>query len=140
MDDGIQLQLLQQNVDSNAVAIAKRASVQGLHWGEPLSKEVSHFISSGVDYIIASDVIYSDDIVKPLISSLCALCTSPRTKILLAYETHKYTPIVEFFKQLKETNLEVKHVMPVDLHPEFQLGGVSVKLLSLRKDVVSSYE
>lgn len=132
LDDGYQLQLLQGNIDANSLAVSKRATVQPLLWGEPLTNEVKHFISTGLDYVIASDVIYSDEIVEPLVNTLQMLCKNPQTKILLAYETHKYTPIVEFFKKIKQTNLEVNHLLMTDLHPEFQLGGVSLKVLQLK--------
>lgn len=79
-----QVPLLSQNLTTNSSQIGRRATVLPLDWTLPVSTQVKGWIRSGVDYIIASDVIYADELVESLVSTLYS-CSTPNTTILLSY-------------------------------------------------------
>lgn len=68
-----------------------------LMWGEPLDGGVEA-LGGPFDLVLASDVIYSEEQVEPLLTSLKALC-GPHTLVLLAGELRNDTVVELFLEQ-----------------------------------------
>eukprot|EP00897_Mesotaenium_endlicherianum_P010054 jgi/Mesen1/9077/ME000578S08310 len=127
------LKLLQQNVDENSLppgASSKQGalSVQELTWGEDLEPSL---LTPPVDFVLASDVVYSEQAVGPLVATLLALCTPGATTVLLAAELRN-DAVLEAFLEAALASFAVGQVALEDLHPDFRSRRVVIYALSLR--------
>jgi len=80
------LHLTQLNVDRSQPLVRQQGgeiSVAPLLWGTP----VNH-LGGPFDFVLASDVVYDNDLFAPLIASLVSLCSRDTDLLLSARERH----------------------------------------------------
>lgn len=118
------LKLLQKNVTENARKLTKRGSarVMELTWGEDLEKELLE--PQQADFVIASDVVYNEDVVPDLIDTLRALCGS-HTTIFLSGELRN-DAVLEAFFDAALVDFVVGRIPETDWHPEFRTPRVAL--------------
>jgi len=144
IDECEQMQLLRSNVSRN---ISKNtsggtANVMPLTWGQPNIKPVlSAFdlragVLDHVDYVVASDVIYDENIVSSLLHTF-AQVTSTRTAVFLSYESHKLGPLKKFFGEAREL-FEFDHIPFSELHDTFRCGGICVKRMTRKTNILKA--
>ncbi|CAK9213219.1 unnamed protein product [Sphagnum troendelagicum] len=131
------LRLLQKNVDENVHSLSTcgSASVRELTWGETLDDEV---VEPLPDFVLASDVVYNEDVVPELLKTLQGL-TGPHTTVLLAGELRN-DAVLECFFTCALVDFVVGRVRESDWHPDFQSSRVAVYVLSRRKTGVREQE
>lgn len=74
----------QSNSDSDSVG---SITVAELDWG---NKEHIKAVEPPFDYIVGTDIVYSEHLLQPLMETITAL-SGPKTKILLGYEIRSTT-------------------------------------------------
>ncbi|XP_020079792.1 protein-lysine methyltransferase METTL21D isoform X2 [Ananas comosus] len=124
------LPLLMRNVERNTSWILQAnsdsapfgsISVAELDWG---NKEHIKSVGPPFDYIIGTDVVYSEHLLEPLMQTILAL-SGPRTSILLGYEIRS-TTVHEQMMQMWKNNFIVKSIPKSKMdnkyqHPSIQL-------------------
>lgn len=85
------------------------------------------------DYVVASDVIWVDWLVEPLIGTLARVMTPHYTVGYLAYQRRGARCHPLLLKALKDYNLSYEVIPFEELHPCYQLGdAVSIYRLEKR--------
>uniref|UniRef100_A0A7S1CKZ4 Calmodulin-lysine N-methyltransferase n=1 Tax=Bicosoecida sp. CB-2014 TaxID=1486930 RepID=A0A7S1CKZ4_9STRA len=121
------LSQLRRNAQMNAAsddANAGSVSVAELRWGD----DPSH-LKPPFDFVTASDVVFSDDAVRPLLECLASLC-GPRTLCLVANELRDLETDALFLREAA-TMFRVKKVPHSKLSPDFR--PETILLYELRK-------
>eukprot|EP01112_Ceratiomyxa_fruticulosa_P023001 TRINITY_DN8616_c0_g1_i1.p1 TRINITY_DN8616_c0_g1~~TRINITY_DN8616_c0_g1_i1.p1 ORF type:complete len:277 (-),score=61.32 TRINITY_DN8616_c0_g1_i1:8-838(-) len=77
------LKILEINVEANRNRVEDRCVVSPLVWGEDCSS-----LGPPFDFVIASDVLYTQESHKPLLKTLCAL-SDQNTTVIMAYERRR---------------------------------------------------
>ncbi|MCO5606977.1 hypothetical protein L7F22_061168 [Adiantum nelumboides] len=106
------------NSQSGKVKIAQ------LYWGN--SNQIAA-LKPPFDFIIATDVVYLENIVEPLISTFCALA-GPSSVILLGYQVRSLEAD-ELFWRLCPELFHVDKVPREDLHPDYAFTEADVFIL-----------
>ncbi|MCO5576865.1 hypothetical protein L7F22_030686 [Adiantum nelumboides] len=106
------------NSQSGKVKIAQ------LYWGN--SNQIAAF-KPPFDFIIATDVVYLENTVEPLISTFCALA-GPSSVILLGYQVRSLEAD-ELFWRLCPELFHVDKVPREDLHPDYAFTEADVFIL-----------
>jgi len=116
---------LEKNVHARSPMAEKNVTVAPLHWGET---NVAPFLPC--DYILACEVIYSEEAVPMLVKALRELC-QPESVVLLGYDLRGRVGIMEFFEA---TVLEwvVEEVAAEELHPSYRSPDVVLLRMRLR--------
>lgn len=113
--------------------------VAGLRWGE----DVDHLQGEGkrpFDLIVASDVIWLDHLVEPLVDTLFRLITigerkeaagddkraHSRREVLLAHETRSLVVEQKFFRLMEQKGFVVHKVPFEEMHPEYRAKDISI--------------
>ncbi|CAH9118194.1 unnamed protein product [Cuscuta europaea] len=119
------LRLLKKNVAANLYGDVKgSATVSELTWGDEL-EPVLHDPSP--DYVLGSDVIYSEGAVVDLLETLIDLCGS-ETTIVLAGELRN-DAILEYFLEAVSEEFIVGRVDQMQWHPDFLSPRVVIYIL-----------
>jgi predicted nicotinamide N-methyase len=114
------LPLLLRNVERNKSWISQSNSDSGsigsvtvaeLDWG---NKDHIRAVDPPFDYIIGTDVVYSEHLLQPLMETIIAL-SGPKTKIMLGYEIRS-TTVHEQMMQMWKSNFNVKTVSKSKVH------------------------
>ncbi|KAH7691976.1 Lysine methyltransferase protein [Dioscorea alata] len=139
------LPLLMRNVQRNMSWIMQAnpsesvgaVEVVELDWG---NKDHIRSVCPPFDYIIATDVVYAEHLLDPLVETILALA-GPRTTILIGYEIRSNT-VHEQMTNMWKNNFEVKTIpkAKMDLkyrHPSIQLFMMELKVQSKPEDSTS---
>ncbi|TVU27700.1 hypothetical protein EJB05_19197 [Eragrostis curvula] len=123
------LPLLMRNVERNKSWISQSNSDSGLgsikvaelDWG---NQDHIKAVEPPFDYIIGTDVVYSEHLLQPLLETITAL-SGPKTKILLGYEIRS-TTVHEKMMEMWKSNFIVKTISKSKMdakyhHPSIQL-------------------
>ncbi|XP_024387290.1 uncharacterized protein [Physcomitrium patens] len=121
------LRLLQKNVDENSYSLSKShgsACVRGLLWGDQPDQEI---VDPLPDFVLASDVIYNENVVPQLLHTLRSL-TGSDTTVLLSGELRN-DAVLECFFRLALEDFTIGRVLEADLHPDYCNPRVAVYVL-----------
>jgi hypothetical protein len=105
--------------------LSARASAATLCWGQPIS---SQFPTPPFDTILASDVIYEQECIDPLISTLRAL-SGPCTLIFLSYEHRPKLPFPE--DRFVAAGFQIQQIPYHKLHPEWRSPDIHICKIQL---------
>ncbi|KAL2631296.1 hypothetical protein R1flu_015982 [Riccia fluitans] len=121
------LKLLQKNVTGNALKLTNKGSarVVELTWGEEVDKELLQ--PQQPDFVIASDVVYNENVVPDLLDTLRALCGT-HTTVFLSGELRNET-VLEAFYDAAVVDFVVGRVPQMDWHPEFRSPRVALYVM-----------
>ncbi|XP_042960307.1 EEF1A lysine methyltransferase 3 isoform X2 [Carya illinoinensis] len=100
------------------------ATVRELVWGDDPDREL---IEPHPDYVLGSDVIYSEEAVTDLVATLLELCGS-ETTIFLAGELRN-DAILEYFLEVAMKNFIIGRVDQTQWHPEYCSSRVVLYIL-----------
>lgn len=102
---------LQFNVDANAAVLAANGgviNVAPLRWGE---EEDVKLIGNEFDLILASDVVYHDNLYEPLLQTLNWLLGGKEKKVFVMAHLRRWKKDSVFFKKAKKAfEVDVLHV------------------------------
>jgi len=98
-------------------------STAPLTWGHKLALEISTF-----DVILATDVMYYDDAVEPLLLTLQAL-SGKNTRIVMSYGRNRQAEAT-FMRAVGESNFSVRKITDSELDDVYQCIDVDVYELS----------
>lgn len=118
------LRLLQKNVRENARA---NAEVMEFTWGD---EPDCGLVEPQPDFVVASDVVYNEDVVPDLLHSLRALC-APHSTVFLAGELRN-DAVLECFLDAAVEDFVVGLVPVADWHPNFRSSRVALYVLCRR--------
>ncbi|KAL3689152.1 hypothetical protein R1sor_015461 [Riccia sorocarpa] len=118
------LKLLQKNITENALKLTHKGSarVVELTWGEEVDIELLQ--PEKPDFVIASDVVYNENVVPDLVDTLRTLCGS-HTTVFLSGELRNET-VLEAFYDAAVVDFVVGRVPQTDWHPEFRSPRVAI--------------
>jgi len=120
------LELARHNLEKNVpeMAGAGNASALPLMWG---SQEAASALGPPFDVVVGSDVIYREDVFKPLIDTL-DMVTSADSIVILAHKPRGLSE-EKFFFWLRKKFVVLHQHEPADLHKSFVTAGVRVHIL-----------
>ncbi|KMZ63247.1 S-adenosylmethionine-dependent methyltransferase domain-containingprotein [Zostera marina] len=120
------LKLLKKNVDTNLDAgkLRSSATVSELTWGDTVETEL---IQPSPDFILGSDVIYSEAAVSELVSTLTQL-SGRETTIFLAGELRN-DAVLEYFLDVAMEFFQIGHVDQTQWHPDYCSRRVAIFVL-----------
>ncbi|XP_047331697.1 protein N-lysine methyltransferase METTL21A [Impatiens glandulifera] len=121
------LRLLKKNVEHNLYGeIRGSANVHEFIWGDNYSNpEITDPLP---DYVIGSDVIYSEGAVTELLETLLEL-SGPKTTIILAGELRN-DAILQYFLELALKDFIIGRVDQTDCHPDYRSQRVVIYVLA----------
>ncbi|KAH9604547.1 hypothetical protein KSS87_016983 [Heliosperma pusillum] len=120
------LRLLNKNVDTNLRTsnIPGSALVTELIWGDDPDPEI---LDPLPDYVLGSDVVYSEEAVGDLVATLQQLC-GKQTTIILSGELRN-DEILEYFLEAAMGCFVIGRLDQSELHPEYRSHRVVVYIL-----------
>ncbi|KAH6814016.1 S-adenosyl-L-methionine-dependent methyltransferases superfamily protein [Perilla frutescens var. frutescens] len=130
------LPLLMRNVERNISRILQTIPnpdsfgsirVEELNWG---NEDHIRAVEPPFDFIIGTDVVYAEHLLKPLLQTILSL-SGPRTTILLGYELRS-TNVHDQMLDLWKRNFEVKSVPKAKMHIEYQHPSIQLYMMSLK--------
>lgn len=120
------LRLLRKNVEHNLYGeIRGSARVHEFTWGENSNREITDPLP---DFVIGSDVIYSEAAVRELLETLLEL-SGTRTTIILAGELRN-DAILQYFLELALKDFNIGRVDESDCHPDYCSQRVVIYVLA----------
>ncbi|XP_019199009.1 PREDICTED: protein N-lysine methyltransferase METTL21A [Ipomoea nil] len=122
--------VMQMNPDSDSFGSIKVAE---LDWGD---EDHIKAVEPPFDYIIGTDVVYSEHLLEPLLQTILAL-SGPKTTILLGYEIRS-TNVHEKMLELWKRNFEVKTVPKAKMDSNYQHPSIQLFIMSLKPSVESA--
>ncbi|KAL5720101.1 hypothetical protein ACHQM5_012801 [Ranunculus cassubicifolius] len=134
------LRLLKKNVETNVISTGSRAaqgsaSVRELIWGDDLDPDL---IDPPPDYVIASDVIYSEEPVTDLLDTLKQLC-GRETTVILTGELRNDV-ILEYFLELAMKDFTIGRVYPEHWDPDYRSSRVVMLVLVQKSEKPEEFE
>ncbi|KAL3507066.1 hypothetical protein ACH5RR_032448 [Cinchona calisaya] len=109
------LRLLKKNVEANLYGnVRGSATVKELTWGDNLDPDLN---SPSPDFVLGSDVIYSEEAVIDLLATLLDLCGT-QTTIILAGELRN-DAILEYFLEAALKEFVVGCIDQEQWHPDY---------------------
>lgn len=120
------LRLLKKNVEANLGHgnVRGSATVMELLWGDDPDQDL---IEQKPDYVLGSDVIYSEEAVADLVATLLQLCGS-ETTIFLAGELRN-DAVLEYFLEVAMKSFVVGRVDQTQWHPDYCSSRVVLYVL-----------
>eukprot|EP00283_Hemiselmis_rufescens_P012924 CAMPEP_0173456500 /NCGR_PEP_ID=MMETSP1357-20121228/56126_1 /TAXON_ID=77926 /ORGANISM="Hemiselmis rufescens, Strain PCC563" /LENGTH=220 /DNA_ID=CAMNT_0014423729 /DNA_START=35 /DNA_END=697 /DNA_ORIENTATION=+ len=120
------LDLAQNNMEANIpdMAVSGNATAMPLLWG---SEEAAQSLGGPFDVVVGSDVIYREDVFKPLIETL-DLTTTNDSIVILAHKPRGLSE-EKFFFWLRRKFVVLQEHQPTELHKDFVTAGVKVHVL-----------
>ncbi|KAJ0963632.1 hypothetical protein J5N97_028754 [Dioscorea zingiberensis] len=124
-------------MQANPSASLGSVEVAELDWG---NKDHIRSVCPPFDFIIATDVVYAEHLLEPLLETIMALA-GPRTTILIGYEIRSNT-VHEQMINMWKNNFEVKTIPKAKMddkyrHPSIQLFMMELKAQSKLEDSTS---
>ncbi len=116
-----------------------------LRWGE----DIGHVVRDGpFDLIVASDVIWLDHLLQPLVDTFTRLMTDQRnsgdglpasaddsqrrqSEIILAHETRSLQVEQKFFRLMADAGFVVQQVSYDDMHPSYRAKDIAIYRIRL---------
>ncbi|GMH03916.1 hypothetical protein Nepgr_005755 [Nepenthes gracilis] len=125
------LRLLTKNVKTNLIPSDLRGSamVRELIWGEEPDPEVLEPLA---DYVLGSDVIYSEEAVGDLLATLRQLCGIHTTGILAG--ELRNDAVLEYFLEVAMEDFLIGRVDQTDWHPDYHSQRVVIYMLTKKSD------
>lgn len=138
------LPLLQRNVERNVSNIVQlnpssdtfgSIKVVELDWGN-----VDHIQAVGppFDYIVGTDVVYSEHLLEPLLQTIIAL-SGPRTTIMLGHEIRS-TGVHEKMLNLWKRNFNIKTIPRSKMDNKYQHPSIQLYMMGFRPHTASTTE
>ncbi|KAK9279078.1 hypothetical protein L1049_012753 [Liquidambar formosana] len=136
------LPLLMRNVERNTSRIMQMnpasdsfgsIQVAELDWG---NEDHIRAVGPPFDYIIGTDVVYSEHLLDPLLQTIFAL-SGPRTTILLGYEIRS-TNVHEQMLQMWKRNFEVKIISKSKMDIKYQHPSIQLYMMGLKPSAGST--
>ncbi|KAM0842068.1 hypothetical protein ACQ4PT_058601 [Festuca glaucescens] len=130
------LPLLMRNVERNKSWIAQSnldsgsfgtVTVAELDWG---NKEHIRAVEPPFDYIIGTDVVYSEQLLQPLLETIIAL-SGPKTKVLLGHEIRS-TTVHEQMMEMWKSNFNVKTISKSKMDAKYQHPSINLYMMGLK--------
>ncbi|OMO52014.1 Nicotinamide N-methyltransferase-like protein [Corchorus capsularis] len=119
------LRLLKKNVETNLrLGIRGSAAVRELTWGDDPDPDL---IEPPPDYVLGSDVIYSEEAVVDLLDTLLQLCGT-QTTVILSGELRNDT-VLECFLEAAVKDFVVGRVDQSEWHPDYCSRRVAMYIL-----------
>lgn len=119
------LRLLKKNVEANLYGdVRGSATVNELTWGDDPDSEM---IEPLPDYVLGSDVIYSEGAVTDLLDTLLEL-SGRQTTVILAGELRN-DAVLEYFLEAAMQEFDVGRVDQLGWHPEHRSPRVVIYVL-----------
>ncbi|MED6120228.1 hypothetical protein PIB30_019020 [Stylosanthes scabra] len=120
------LRLLRKNIETNMKQFCLRGSVTAteLIWGDDADPEL---VKPMPDYVLGSDVVYSEGAVEELLETLGQLCGS-NTTIFLAGELRN-DAILEYFLEAAMKSFRIGRVDQNLWHPDYRSNRVVLYVL-----------
>ncbi|XP_020221182.1 protein N-lysine methyltransferase METTL21A [Cajanus cajan] len=120
------MRLLKKNIETNMKQVSIRGSITAteLTWGEDPDAEI---IYPTPDYVLGSDVVYSERAVVDLLETLMQL-SGPNTTIFLAGELRN-DAILEYFLEAAMNNFTIGRVEQTLWHPDYCSNRVVLYVL-----------
>ncbi|XP_037449012.1 protein-lysine methyltransferase METTL21D-like [Triticum dicoccoides] len=134
------LPLLMRNVERNKSWIAQSnpdsgsfgsVTIAELDWG---NKEHIRAVEPPFDYIIGTDVVYSEHLLQPLLETIIAL-SGPKTKVLLGYEIRS-TTVHEQMMEMWKINFNVKTISKSKMDAKYQHPSINLYMMDLKASSV----
>ncbi|KMT14001.1 hypothetical protein BVRB_4g078320 [Beta vulgaris subsp. vulgaris] len=125
------LRLLKKNVDANLESsdILGSGTVSELIWGEDPDPDI---LDPLPDFVLGSDVIYSEEAVADLVFTLEQLC-GEHTTVILSGELRN-DAVLEYFLEAAMKEFTIGQVDQTELHPEYRSFRVVIYIL-VKKDI-----
>uniref|UniRef100_A0A0D9WKP9 Uncharacterized protein n=1 Tax=Leersia perrieri TaxID=77586 RepID=A0A0D9WKP9_9ORYZ len=127
------LKLLRKNVDLNVLACRGSARVADLVWGDEPDPDL---LNPPLDFVLGSDVIYSEEAVDDLLLTLNHL-SAPQTTIILAAELRNDV-VLECFLDAAMADFQVGCIEQEQWHPDFRTSRVALFILLKKPPLASS--
>ncbi|KAA8494442.1 Protein-lysine methyltransferase METTL21B [Porphyridium purpureum] len=139
------LDLLQKNIDENQarLQVPYLGTAAPLDWFVPEQALAIKEKYPNIDYIIAGEITYREELVGPLLNTLEALCGLPSQDsgqanpaaaspvILMSHGVHRVTPLIHFFRHVTTTMQYHIQVRPKkELPREYRNNKTYVKHLT----------
>ncbi|KAL2230395.1 UNVERIFIED_CONTAM: Protein N-lysine methyltransferase METTL21A [Sesamum indicum] len=119
------LKLLKKNVETNLYGdVRGSATVNELTWGDDLDTD---FTDPSPDFVVGSDVVYSEGAVLDLMETIVGLC-GKQTTIILAGELRN-DAILEYFLEAAMKEFIVGRVDQDQWHPDYRSSRVAIYVL-----------
>ncbi|KAJ1383015.1 S-adenosyl-L-methionine-dependent methyltransferase [Sesbania bispinosa] len=120
------LRLLRKNIETNMKHVSLRGSITAteLTWGEDPDREL---IDPTPDFVLGSDVVYSEEAVVDLLETLGQL-SGPNTTIFLAGELRN-DAILEYFLEAAMNDFKIGRVDQTLWHPDYRSNRVVLYVL-----------
>ncbi|XP_015688928.1 protein N-lysine methyltransferase METTL21A [Oryza brachyantha] len=134
------LPLLLRNAERNRSWISQSNSDSGtfgsitvaeLDWG---NKEHIRAVDPPFDYIIGTDVVYSEHLLQPLMETIIAL-SGPKTKIMLGYEIRS-TTVHEQMMEMWKSNFNVKTVSKSKMDAKYQHPSIHLYMMEPKSTLI----
>ncbi|KAL0377131.1 UNVERIFIED_CONTAM: Protein-lysine methyltransferase C42C1.13 [Sesamum calycinum] len=119
------LKLLKKNVETNLYGdVRGSATVNELTWGDDLDTDIT---DPSPDFVLGSDVVYSEGAVLDLMETLVGLC-GKQTTVILAGELRN-DAILEYFLEAAMKEFVVGRVDQDQWHPDYCSSRVAIYVL-----------
>ncbi|KAL9305402.1 putative lysine methyltransferase, S-adenosyl-L-methionine-dependent methyltransferase [Arabidopsis thaliana] len=135
------LPLLKRNVEWNTSRIVQMnpgsafgsLRVAELDWG---NEDHITAVEPPFDYVIGTDVVYSEQLLEPLLRTILAL-SGPKTTVMLGYEIRS-TVVHEKMLQMWKDNFEVKTIPRSKMDGEYQDPSIHLYIMAQKSAAESS--
>ncbi|KAJ8905249.1 hypothetical protein NDN08_001757 [Rhodosorus marinus] len=128
---GVVTDLLIRNANRNISSVRGTLTVEALDWyiEEHVPKLLCKF--PNVDFIVASEVIYCDALVHPLLNTLREL-QKTGAELIMSHAVHRLAPLVTFLAETHRRSSSVLSVPDIELHPKYKAEGILIKRITPR--------
>ncbi|XP_010488411.1 PREDICTED: protein-lysine methyltransferase METTL21D isoform X2 [Camelina sativa] len=136
------LLLLKRNVEWNTSKILQMnpgsasfgsLRVAELDWG---NEDHIRAVEPPFDYVIGTDVVYSEQLLEPLLRTILAL-SGPKTTVMLGYEIRS-TVVHDKMLQMWKDNFEVKTIPRSKMDVEYQDPSIHLYIMAQKSPAGSS--
>ncbi|CAA7026240.1 unnamed protein product [Microthlaspi erraticum] len=136
------LPLLKRNVEWNKSTILQMnpgsasfgsLRVAELDWG---NEDHIRAVEPPFDYVIGTDVVYSEQLLEPLLRTILAL-SGPKTTVMLGYEIRS-TIVHDKMLQMWKDNFEVKTIPRSKMDGEYQDPSIHLYIMAQKSPAESS--
>lgn len=114
------LWLLEKNLQQNACQ--DKVQLRALNW----KKAVPIDMINQFDMIVASDCVWIDDLVIPLVNTLDALVTGPNTQIYVANELRSKFTEDKFLTQMQKRGFSLTVLDPSQFDKQYSNDKISI--------------
>ncbi|KAB1209845.1 Protein-lysine methyltransferase METTL21D [Morella rubra] len=124
---------LKHNLKRNKAALAKTLKHSILYWNNP---DQIRSLNPPFDYVIATDVVYIEETVGPLVSTMEAL-VADNGVVLLGYQLRS-PEADKLFWEMSQNVFDIEKVPHEDLHSAYAYEETNVYILRKKKNEAGS--